>query len=90
LVVHYRTTSEWRPATAMDLSVIGCRLRLGEDLERGSQVTVRFESPEGVSKVAADVPGVVIWSRLEGLSYQAGLKFSEASEGLHELLSALG
>jgi hypothetical protein len=90
LVVRYRAAGDWRPATAMDLSAIGCRLRLGEDLSRGTHVTVRFESPEGRSPLAADVPGVVIWSRLEGLSHQAGLKFDETPEGLQELLDALG
>ena len=90
LVVRYRVAGDWHPATAMDLSALGCRLRLGEDLARGTQVTVRFESPEGTAPLAADVAGVVIWSRLEGLSYQAGLKFEESSEGLQELLAGTG
>jgi hypothetical protein len=74
----------------MDLSALGCRLRLGEDLSRGTAVTVRFESPEGASRLAADVSGVVIWSRLEGLSYQAGLKFGEGAMGVQELVAGMG
>jgi hypothetical protein len=89
LVVRYRTGEDWHPATAMDLSTLGCRIRLGEDLQRGSILTVRFESPEGTSPLAADVPAVVIWSRLEGLSYQAGLKFSDASETLQAVMAAV-
>jgi hypothetical protein len=30
----------------------------------------------------------VVWSRLEGLSYQAGIHFAAEPEGLRELLAA--
>jgi PilZ domain-containing protein len=91
LTVRYRTTKDWRPATAMDLSGEGCRLRLGEDLSTGSQLTVLLERlvSDGVSAVTVEVPGIVMWSRLEGLSHQAGIQFRGRPEGLDDILSAL-
>ena len=81
LTVMYRTGTEgWHPATAMDLSQHGCRLRLGEDLARGTKVTVLLESPEleGIRPCHVEVAGSVIWSRLEGLSYQVGIHFASS------------
>jgi PilZ domain len=82
----------WHPATAMDLSRRGCRLRLGEELARGSHASVRFShvSPNGGGVVvSAEVGGAVMWSRLEGLSYQAGIHFPDDSQSLLELLGTL-
>src|SRR5690348_14507633 len=79
LTVRYRLgAGDWHPATAMDLSRNGCRLRLGEDLERGSDVTVSIEHPgrAGSSALEAEIGGGVIWSRREGLSFQAGVQFA--------------
>ena len=45
LTVRYKTAKDWHPATCMDLSRDGCRLRLGEDLERGSSLILLFEAP---------------------------------------------
>jgi hypothetical protein len=92
LVVRYRAESEWRPATAMDISPHGCRLRIGEDLSKGNGVTVLFEAPlrDGAQATAVEVPGRVQWSRLEGLSYQAGVHFAGAPDQLLEILGALG
>src|SRR5262245_28167863 len=42
LTVRYRSVGDWHPATAMDLSPHGCRLRVGEDLPRGKGVHVAF------------------------------------------------
>jgi len=80
LTVMYRTTEAWHPATAMDLSQHGCRLRLGEDLARGTKLTVQLESPEleGIRPCQVEVEGNVIWSRLEGLSYQVGIHFTNS------------
>lgn len=80
LTVMYRTNDAWHPATAMDLSQHGCRLRLGEDLPRGTKVTVLLESPEleGIRPCHVEVAGNVIWSRLEGLSYQVGIHFASS------------
>jgi hypothetical protein len=82
---------QWHPATAMDVSRNGCRLRLGEDLERGSDISVRIEHPgrSGSSALEAEMTGMVIWSRREGLSYQAGVQFSIEPDGLHEILQTL-
>jgi hypothetical protein len=89
LVVSYKTDGHWHPATGMDLSGTGCRFRLGEDLPRGAALTVRIEPPPGVESIRAEVSGHVIWTRLEGLSYQAGVQFSEDDENLQRILSAL-
>jgi PilZ domain len=91
LTVRYRSKKDWRPATAMDLSAEGCRLRLGEDLATGAELTVLLERlvRDGVAAVSVEVPGVVMWSRLEGLSHQAGIQFRGQPEGLHDILRAL-
>ena len=91
LTVRYRWGGEWRPATAMDLSPYGCRLRVGEDVERGSDVAVMFEVPaaEGERTAPVEVPGTAIWARLEGLSYQVGVHFEDSPMGLLEILSVL-
>jgi hypothetical protein len=92
LTVRYRLKKDWHPATAMDLSRNGSRLRVGEDLARGAAVTVLFERPatEATVPVSVEVPGGVIWSRLEGLSYQVGIQFTEPPDGLDDILNALG
>jgi hypothetical protein len=92
LTVHYRSQDDWHPATAMDLSPNGCRLRLGEDLLRGSGVNVQFEAPlrDGAVALSVEVPGRVMWSRLEGLSYQVGIHFVKPPDGLDDILSAIG
>ncbi len=88
LGVRYRTGAPWHPATAMDLSTSGCRLRLGEDLARGGAVSVRFEAPQGEAQMV-EAAGTVIWCRHEGLSYQAGILFGEEPAGIAEILGAL-
>ena len=91
LTVRYRVNGEWRPATAMDLSPYGCRLRVGEDITRGAVVAVVFETPlsDGATAASVEVPGRAIWGRLEGLSYQVGVHFEESPAGLLEVLSVL-
>jgi hypothetical protein len=91
LTVRYRANGAWRPATAMDLSPYGCRLRVGEDVPRGAAVAVSFETPiqDGTSTAFVEVPGKAIWARLEGLSYQVGVHFEDSPMGLLEILSAL-
>lgn len=88
LNVSYATTpGDWRPATAMDLSRLGCRLRTGEDLPRDHKVSVRveFRVPDEPS-LTVDCLGTVMWTRLEGLSYQTGIQFENEPEGLSDLL----
>jgi hypothetical protein len=91
LTVRYRANGEWRPATAMDLSPYGCRLRVGEDVPRGAAVAVVFETPiqDGARSASVEVPGMAIWARLEGLSYQVGVHFEDSPMGLLEILSVL-
>jgi len=91
LTVKYRGEQGWRPATAMDLSVQGCRLRVGEDLPRGATVSMTFEGSRGpgLEQLEVEIPGTVIWSRFEGLSYQVGVQFQEMPDGLNEIMIAL-
>ena len=91
LTVRYRVGNDWHPSTAMDLSRSGCRIRLGEDLSRGGKVTVAFETPlkDGSRAVAVEVRGTVVWSRLEGLSFQAGILFDSTPDPLNEILTGI-
>ena len=91
LTVRYRSGKDWHPATAMDLAQSGCRLRLGEDLARGTRVTVLFELPlrNGSKALSVEVTGSVIWSRIEGISRQAGVQFRSAPDELQELIASL-
>jgi hypothetical protein len=91
LTVRYRGDGDWRPATAMDLSPYGCRLRVGEDIPRGAAVSVIFEAPiqDGARTPSVEVPGTAMWARLEGLSYQVGVHFEDSPMGLLEILSVL-
>ena len=90
LAVAYSTGAEWHPATGMDLSAHGCRLRLGEDLRRASTLRVRFEHAVDGESLKAELEGTVIWSRLEGLSYQVGIHFPNEDAGINEILAKLG
>jgi len=92
LTVRYRADKQWHPATAMNLSAHGCRLRLGEDLPRGSEVALSFEAPlkDGADGLFLEMAGKVVWCRKEGLSFQAGIQFAGASpDALGEILAAL-
>jgi hypothetical protein len=91
LTVRYKVNGDWRPATAMDLSPYGCRLRVGEDIARGADVVVVFEAPirDGAQSASVEVPGKAIWARLEGLSFQVGVHFGDSSSALAEILSVL-
>jgi hypothetical protein len=79
LVASYQVKGHSHPATAMDLSRRGCRLRLGEQLARGMRVSVVLECAptEGGPAARLEAEGSVVWSRLEGLSYQCGIHFAE-------------
>ena len=91
LTVRYRAARAWHPATALDLSDAGCRLRLGEDLPRATRVTVLFEAPirDGATALSAETVGVVTWSRLEGFSHTVGIQFAAAPPALQELLESI-
>jgi len=91
LTVRYRTEKDWHPATCMDLSRDGCRLRLGEDLARGSNVTLLFEAPlaDGAKSPSVEVLGIVTWGRPEGLSYQTGVHFDAAPNDVSDIVNAI-
>jgi hypothetical protein len=77
LVASYQFKGHSHPATAMDLSRRGCRLRLGEQLPRGTRVSIVLEcAPADCGEpLRLEAEGSVVWSRLEGLSYQCGIHF---------------
>ena len=91
LSVKYRTDGGWHPATVMNLSTNGCRLRLGESLPLGASITLRFERPlgDGANGLAAEVPGAVMWARIDGLSHAVGIHFREPPPALEDLLAAI-
>jgi PilZ domain-containing protein len=88
VVARYRVGTGWHPATLVDLSARGCRLRIGEDLARGAAVRVEL-SPRGAS-APVDLTGSVMWCRLEGLSHQVGVHFDDPPDDLASLLDAAG
>ena len=89
LQARYRVGRDWHAATAVDAGPLGCRLRLGEDLKPGAAITVALGgNREARNNGAVEASGTVVWSRLEGLSYQAGIHFAAEPEGLRELLAA--
>lgn len=92
LTVRYKLDQHWHPATVLNLSAQGCRLRLGQDLARGARVGLQFERPlrDGATALNAEIEGAVSWSRLEGLSHQVGIQFSSDAGALQDLLEALG
>jgi hypothetical protein len=88
LAAFYQVKEHWRPTTAMDVSRLGCRLRVGESLARGTAVNVRLEcvdktTPEGKPR-RIEVAGKVVWSRLEGLSYQCGIHFLQEADAVEQ------
>ncbi len=91
LSVRYGATHDWHPATAMDLSNHGCRLRVGEALPRGRRLLVLFEVPlrDGAKMPSVEVRADVIWSREEGISHQVGLAFDDSPPAIAEVLAAL-
>jgi hypothetical protein len=88
LGARYRLAAGWHPATLVDLSARGCRLRIGEDLTRGAAVRVELKAQGAGPPV--DLSGLVVWCRLEGLSHQAGVHFDDAPDDLMGLLDSAG
>jgi hypothetical protein len=91
LIVQYRTGRDWHPAAALDLTELGCRIRIGEDIASRAPVVVRFEAPlrDGATSTSIEADGSVMWCRLEGLSWQAGIRFAERNQGVREILREL-
>jgi hypothetical protein len=74
----------------VDVSRKGCRLRVGEKLTRAAPVSVRVtHAGAGSRPMSAQVDGTVIWSRVEGLSHQAGIQFSQEAPGLAAIIAGL-
>jgi hypothetical protein len=92
LTVKYSRGKEWHPATVVDLSHRGCRLRVGEDLPRDKDVNLLFERPltDGAPAISMETDGTIVWARREGLSFQAGIQFPEEPTDLEEILKAIG
>jgi hypothetical protein len=92
LLASYQVKGHSHPATAMDLSRRGCRLRLGEQLARGTRVGVVLEcaSPDGGTAMRLEAEGAVVWSRLEGLSYQCGIHFLEERDEVEAFFELKG
>jgi PilZ domain-containing protein len=90
LVVRYSAEGAERPATAIDLSNRGCRLRVGQDLPRGAQVKVVLQPPRDArAPLEVAVRGTVVWCRSEGLSHQVGVAFVDEPSGLDEILASV-
>jgi hypothetical protein len=91
LSVRYKTDGGWHPATVVNISSSGCRLRLGQDLRGGTAVAVQFDTPlrDGATALHADVLGSVSWSRSEGLSFQVGIHFQAPTPELQDLIESL-
>jgi hypothetical protein len=91
LQARYRVGREWHAATAVDAGPNGCRLRVGEALRQGAAITVVLGSHLAAhARGDVEAAGTVIWTRLEGLSYQAGIHFAAEPEGIRDLLASLG
>jgi len=92
LGARYNLGSAWHPATLVDLSARGCRLRIGEDLTRGATVRVQLTAPAGGThaRPPVELAGLVVWCRLEGISHQAGVHFENPPPDLMDLLEAAG
>jgi hypothetical protein len=90
LQARYLFKEHWHPATAMDVSRLGCRLRLGEPLARGARVKVSFEcaAKAGAEPIRVEADGSVVWSRLEGLSFQCGIHFSTEVDAVEQFYEA--
>jgi hypothetical protein len=91
LAVQYLSKGHWHPATAVDLSRIGCRLRLGETLVRTARLTVAIDCScdDNGAPLHAEVEGHVVWTRLEGLSYQCGIQFDKDVPELQAIVDIL-
>ncbi len=88
LTALYQVKDQWHPATAMDLSRRGCRLRIGEHLARGTKLKVRLECLDAKTQESrrAEAEGKVVWSRLEGLSYQCGIHFVQECDEVERII----
>lgn len=89
LSVEYRTEGEWLPAEAVDLNGAGCRLRIGEDLESLTAVSLRFDARlrDGAANATVEAVALVMWCRRQGPSHDVGLQFAATPARLDEILN---
>jgi hypothetical protein len=91
LSVCYEREGRVHPAMVLDLSTHGCRLRIGEAVQRGRVLKVLFEMPgDGANaNMRTVIEGHIIWSRYEGISHQCGIQFDQPFERFSELVARL-
>lgn len=86
-------TTSWRPASVLDLTDVGCRLQIAEDLAGGMPVELRFDAllRDGAKSASIDTRAAVMWCRPHGgFAYEVGLQFFAAPPpGLNEILNAI-
>jgi hypothetical protein len=93
LAVEYRAGSAgpWREASVLDLTLVGCRLRVEEELAPDAAVALRFAAllEDGVRSASLEAAATVQWCRGRAASRELGLRFVFVSAGLSEILAAL-
>ena len=93
LVVRCRgAAEEWQPASALDITESGCRLRVGQQPAAGARLELRFEAllHDGAKSSTIEVPARVTWCRpLQGAAAEIGVEFLAAPTGLSQILGAL-
>jgi hypothetical protein len=93
LVVRCRAAADdWQPASALDLTAAGCRLRVGREPPEGAPLELRFEAllHDGAKSSTIEVPARVTWRRpLPGSGAEIGVEFLASPTGLSEILGVL-
>jgi hypothetical protein len=93
LVVRCRAAGDdWQPASVLDLTESGCRLRVSRQPPASTRMELRFEAllHDGVKSATIEVPARVTWCRpLQGDAAEVGAEFLAPPEGLSEILGAL-
>lgn len=96
LVVQYRPADAesfpWQPASVLDLTEIGCRLRIAEEFAAGTPLLLRFDAllRDGVKNATLEAAAAVAWCHPRvAASHEVGLRFGGPPAGLSEILSAL-
>jgi hypothetical protein len=96
LAVEYRVgraaLGGWRPAEVLDLTAVGCRLRIGEPLAKDTKLRLRFAAllADGAKSASLEAAASVQWTRAASLGRHVGLRFEKAPAGLNGILAALG
>jgi len=83
---------DWQPASVLDLTASGCRLRVTRQPQASARMELRFEAllHDGAKSATIEVPARVTWCRpLQGDAAEIGAEFLEPPEGLSEIVGAL-